>query len=412
MLSTYELIRSGYRSLLATRRSYASFSAEHLNLVLKAKAWMDLNNISEQMIFDPMSGYGGTALCCAENKIPSYCIEYNYPQYLWQLLFHHHIRSIVIKTIDFIVSQSKIKESKSDPEPSKNLFTIKGIKILSDLLSQIKGSIVSDKAMRVNLIEEVSLAILLPFVSRLACYSSGDTSSHVKQGGICIYNGYAADFIKYVQALRECLAMAPQYSRKSKIIYDDATIHRQNKYRFNCMITSPPYPNSRDFQSMFKIENQFLDIIVNNSNVRYCCNNIGSVFVKGKNINSPKSAVAKKFLKTASEKASEYSKRAEYDHRTYYGPYFSNYFSLLESAYLNVAKMIIKPFLGYIVVVNNTYRGINVPVGQFIQELWGNIGFTAYLAEENEHFHVGTKNPRAKGMRAKHTEYVIKLEKV
>jgi hypothetical protein len=69
------------------------------------------------------------------------------------------------------------------------------------------------------------------------------------------------------------------------------------------------------------------------------------------------------------------------------------------------------PFIGFVVVVNNTYRGLKIPVAQVVQDIWNTLGYEASIKEENEQFHVGTKNPRAKGVRAKHIEYIVQVEK-
>src|SRR5205814_2055715 len=94
---------------------------------------------------------------------------------------------------------------------------------------------------------------------------------------------------------------------------------------------------------------------------------IGSTFVKGTDSRSPASAVAKRFL--ADALSIRRSKRAEYDDDVYYMPYFRNYFVGLEEAYQNVAQYLHESFEGYVVVVNNTHRGIVIPVSEVVHEI-------------------------------------------
>jgi hypothetical protein len=94
----------------------------------------------------------------------------------------------------------------------------------------------------------------------------------------------------------------------------------------------------------------------------------------------------------------------------YYIPYFENYFIDLEEAYKNVSLACAdSDFEGYIVVVNNTHRNLIIPVSDVVLEVWTSLGFKTEIFEANELFHIGTKNPRARGLRAKHMEYVIKI---
>ena len=104
-------------------------------------------------------------------------------------------------------------------------------------------------------------------------------------------------------------------------------------------------------------------------------------------------------------------KQATYDDEVYYFPYLREYFAALESAYANVSKAAASDFLGYIVVVNNTHRGVVVPVAEAIVDIWRELGFSSRIERAEESFHLGTKNPRAKGIRARHTEYVVEVRR-
>jgi len=91
----------------------------------------------------------------------------------------------------------------------------------------------------------------------------------------------------------------------------------------------------------------------------------------------------------------------------YYLPYLRKYFIAIEKAYENVARFAAKSFVGFIVVVDNTHRGVVIPVGAIVVEIWKELGFQATIHSSKEVFHVGAKNPRAKGIRAKHQEIVV-----
>ncbi len=93
----------------------------------------------------------------------------------------------------------------------------------------------------------------------------------------------------------------------------------------------------------------------------------------------------------------------------YYLPFFINYFTDVEDAFANISTSLQSRFEGYLIVVNNTHRNILVPVSEMSLEIWHGLGFNACIVESNESFHIGTKNPQARGLRAQHTRYVIKI---
>jgi hypothetical protein len=134
---------------------------------------------------------------------------------------------------------------------------------------------------------------------------------------------------------------------------------------------------------------------------------IGSNFVSERPPRIPTTKSARHFLKAINElKRNETAIRHD---KQYYIPYFENYFADLECAYKNIAPALKQKFEGYIIVVNNTHRNLVVPVSDTIIEIWRSLGFNAIILTATESFHVGTKNPRARGLRARHTEYVIKI---
>jgi hypothetical protein len=136
---------------------------------------------------------------------------------------------------------------------------------------------------------------------------------------------------------------------------------------------------------------------------------IGSNFVAGKDIAEPVAPAARTFL-AAAQSLRRHS-RARYDDDIYYLPYFRAYFTDLESAFRNVASALALRCRGYIIVVDNTHRGIVIPVAAAVIDTWRALGFQADVERSEETFHIGTKNPRARGLRAKHTQYVIRISR-
>jgi hypothetical protein len=81
----------------------------------------------------------------------------------------------------------------------------------------------------------------------------------------------------------------------------------------------------------------------------------------------------------------------------------------LEDAFANISASLQSRFEGYLIVVNNTHRNTLVPVSETSLEIWQTLGFDATIVESSESFHIGTKNPLARGLRARHTRYVVKI---
>ena len=78
------LISSSYKGLLNTSRNYAAFNIEQVD-----KYVMEFSNSGAEMILDPMSGYGTLTKICNQRNIASFCVEINFPSYLWQYLQQH-----------------------------------------------------------------------------------------------------------------------------------------------------------------------------------------------------------------------------------------------------------------------------------------------------------------------------------
>jgi hypothetical protein len=256
------------------------------------------------------------------------------------------------------------------------------------------------------------IAFLLPFVGRLSCSVQGDIVTHVKRGGICVYQGWEDDFLLFLRVLSNSLESIARSSINPNhtILYGDARTFRFPKKRFRAMLTSPPYPNHRDFVSMFAPEHAFLDLIRVPGSVnsrRTAEQIIGSNFISARPVSTATTKTARDFIQSIG--GVKRNATAVRHDRQYYIPYFENYFADLETAYRNVASALALKSQGYIVVVNNTHRNLVIPVAQAIVEIWESLGFKASIWASTEAFHVGTKNPRARGLRARHTEHVVRI---
>ncbi|HXQ33099.1 MAG TPA: hypothetical protein VN843_03665 [Anaerolineales bacterium] len=400
------LLRKIYRLLLNTGRTYAAFTDEQRKLV-------KLLSIRGE-ILDPMSGYGSVTRYCADNGVRSYCIEYNLPQFLWQLLFKPGLARVFIRACDSILRQrSRWPKSTAIAVSSDNWFPPTSESMLIRLFQQINLVLTNDVRSEKQLLL-YSAALLLPFVGRLSCSVPADIVTNVKKGGICVYKGWEEDYETYLVALIHSIESAVKnvHEYQHTLRHGDARTIKLPGRRFSAFLTSPPYPNHRDFVSMFAPEHAFLDLIRIPGNVtsrKASVDIIGSNFVAGRPSVPPVTKAAKRFLK-AIDSVPRNSTAIRHD-KQYYFPYFEHYFTDLENAFSNIERSLHKNVEGFIVVVNNTHRNIVVPVSDTVIEIWRDLGYKATIYDSNEYFHVGTKNPRARGLRARHTEYVIRVSR-
>jgi hypothetical protein len=398
------LLRDVYRSLINSGRTYAAFRDEDRSTVARL--------VDRSPVLDPMSGYGGLARLCAELGIESFGIEYNPAQYFWQLLSHPartdmHLRAIAT----LLVQRRNWPRSRQRAVVADEFFPDDTLALVERLFTLIQTT-VAELPASVAKPWEVTASLLLPFSGRLACTSPGDVSTHTKEGGTCVLLGWQDDFCSYLDALRSHLERIRDRSKciNHDVILGDARSVDLGNRRFRSMFTSPPYPNHRDFSSILLPENTLLNLIgsSNGFDVPFVREGIiGSNFVKGAKLRCPTSPVANSFM--AEALTVHRNKRAEYDDEVYYIPYFRNYFCSLETAYQHVARYLHASFEGYVVIVNNTHRGIVIPVSEVVQDIWQSLGFRTEVFHTMESSHLGAKNPRAKGMRALHTEYVVRI---
>jgi hypothetical protein len=229
---------------------------------------------------------------------------------------------------------------------------------------------------------------------------------------MCVYHGWEDDFSAYLCALHRRLEIIAGHttSLDHTIIYGDARTAALPKDRFGGMLTSPPYPNHRDFATMFRPDRTFLDWLDEERGTppRQASDHIiGSNFVAGRPDRVVKTKAAKDFLEAVGNL--KRAKQARYDDDKYYIPFFANYFADLEDAFANINTSLQSRFEGYLILVNNTHRNILVPVSETSLGIWQTLGFDATIVESSESSHIGTKNPLARGLRARHTRYVVKI---
>lgn len=413
VINKLEMVRAPYRSLLNTGRTYAAFEENTiLPLILR------LSN--HEIIADPMAGFGGLMKISSENGISTFNIELNPPSYLWMVAINPINSDIIINIINTIISK-KLNFLKFDTiaEMSSEWFTDISINKIIHLYSTISN--IAKNYVDNFFVEDISLSILLPFVGRFSSYVNGNIVTHVKQGGICIYNGIYDDFYTYLLFLKNFIANIKNNSNElnHKIVYGDLRNYK-TQTKISAFITSPPYPNSRDYDKMFAPENYLLNVLKNKNIIKGFQEKdqlISSPIVskyKNKNIeynNEILSKSAIKFIDYINNYSS--SKNAIYDNKIYYTPYFVNYFLEIQKAYSNFSNYLTEKCEGFIVVVNNTARGKVIPVAESIVEIFEKFGFEASICSDytRELFHFGSINPRAKGFKAKHMEYIINIRR-
>lgn len=404
ILSRTSLIRDVYRTLINNGRSYAAFTDVERRLVTSLK--------DKGEILDPMSGYGLLARFCSENALSSYCVEFNVPQYYWQFIQLPNLAEFFLGSLELMLKwRSEWPSASTRASVCDDWFHEESNRLLTQLFQLFRKAAAATFPSFIDA-NHATLAQIIPFVGRLSSSVPGNISTFTKPGGLCVYTGWEDDFNSYLLALVSRLDenLSCHSVSRHELHLGDARAFSFPTKRFRAMVTSPPYPNRMDFSSMFKPEYAFLMRLIEQGSIQIDLapeRIIGSAFVSQKASRKPTSSAAVDFLERVARL--KLSSGAAYDDKVYYAPYFSSYFADLEAAYGNIASSVADEFEGYIVVVNNTHRGVVVPVAEAIVEIWRSLGFEAEIFDSNETFHIGTKNPRSRGIRARHTEYVIKV---
>lgn len=393
-----------YRRLIDSGRAYAAFTTNHLALVDELR---DFGG----SVLDPTSGYGLLHAACQRRGLSSYGVELNAPQYLWQRMTLPQDAAYWVRFVDAVLRRRS--DWPDDPVTrvalSWDWFPSVSLELLTSLFAACVDVASSSAPHPTADPTWSAAALLLPFASRLASCVEGDVT-HVKRGGMCVYSGWREDFATYLHALRSRLAPTSKVQSHHEVALADARVYRPGGREFGRMLTSPPYPNRSDYESIFAVENELIRLLSDRLPEALCLEErlIGSNRTGNLQPRCPSSPSASGFLNSITSKKWS-SRKQERDEKGYYFDYYSQYFCGIEELYENVSTWLAPAFHGFIVVRDNTHHGMTVPVAASIMETWTGLGFSATIRDADEVFHVGTKNPRARGARAKHMEYVIEV---
>lgn len=394
-----------YRGLLKNNRAFASFKEVELSII-----GSDLSKyISEKdFILDPMSGYGGGMAYFGKQGYKTTNLELNPPAYFWQVLINPQNTETIIKIAKKIKNKKKelpqITESFSLTD---NLFADVAIDHIQNLFSMIYENSNENKSL--------SVALLLPFVSRFANYVKSPANiTHFKQGGFCSYVGWQDDFYEYLEVVVNRLTDNYNTFKQKKHINICTDIFKANlSNKHKVFVTSPPYPNYRDYSKLFKIENYVLDNVIFNKKTDFEMM-IGSNNVSGKLFGTIHSEKASKFLSELLIKADKLkakNKKSCSDIKTYYYPYFAQYFYNIQQAYIKLDAMLSDNAIGYVVVNDNITRDIIVPVGDSICDVFNYLGYETQDIDTSQISHYGNIGRAATRMNSKHTRHIIKVWK-
>jgi hypothetical protein len=393
-----------YRGLIERSRAFASFrEKEELNTI-----YSDLGQYLSigDNILDPMSGYGGLMLFLGKTGYKTTNIELNPPAYYWQLLINPQNTKSIISIIEKLQNKKtklpKLNESFSITDKFFSEEAVNHIKALYKLIAEYS-----------NNNEALSIASLLPFVSRFANYQKSKTNiTHFKQGGLCAYTGWEEDFQSYLEVIRNRLIndlKLYKQTEHSNILSDIMKVNLPDKYSF--FVTSPPYPNYRDYSKLFKIENWVLDNVIFKNSTDFSMM-IGSNNVSGKKYGTIHSEKVNKFLFDLLEKAERLKvPKSRSDIRTYYHSYFAQYFYNIQEAYIKLDSMLKTNAIGYIVVNDNITRDIIVPVGASICDIFNNMGYDTEYFNISQVSHYGNIGKAAKRINSLHTRHILKVWK-
>lgn len=391
-----------YRGLILRNRAFASFKEKgELEII-----YGDITNhiTPDDVIFDPMSGYGGGMFFWGRKGYKTDNIELNPPSYYWQILINPYNTESITKSIIKLIKREKdLPRFTERFSLQDDLFTETAIQHIRNLLIYI-NSVVKNR--------EHAVALLLPFVARFANYQKSQTNiTHIKHGGLCTYVGWENDFISYLTDMKRRLEdNFPSYIeiRHRNTQGDIMNANFPNKFKY--FVTSPPYPNYRDYSKLFKIENWVLDNIINSENTDFSLM-IGSNNVSGKPYGEIYSEKANAFLKTLAEKSKKLSKKSKRDVETYYLPYFSQYFYNIQEAYKKIDSFLEEGTIGYIVVNDNITRDIIVPVGASICDIFDNLGYQTNFFDKSFVSHYGNIGRSAKRINSQHMRHILKVWK-
>ena len=407
-LTRLSLIRRPYISLLRDNRSHAAFDGKAVSGLL--------DTLKEKTpVLDPMAGYGTLLHLCSRSKIPSVAVEINAVLYLWLLIRNPKLTKYFLKAIkDLVSNKAQWPTTCTKAEESDSFFLPEALGILKELYNQClyytKSFYNNDDVSA----ESVAAALIVPFCGRLSCCTeSSNNPTWVKRGGIVIYVEWEKDFENYLGAIKIYLNKIAENASpevKHEIIFGDCRKIDFSKLNFNSFITSPPYPNRLDYEKMFWPESVFCKELNIPSLIPFESTAfIGSTVVRSTSPQLPPLESVHEFMTKIT--ALDLTKESQKDIYSYYYPYFANYFYNLYEAYNNILHCLRHKITGYIIIQNNYFHNVAVPVYQAISEIWNNFGYSVEIYGQEEVFHTGTLNPRARGVKAKQLLITLKISK-
>lgn len=389
-----------YKGLILRNRAFASFKADELQLIQS-----DIKNYinTGDWIFDPMSGYGGSMLHFGAKGYKTYNVEINPPAYFWQVILNPTNKERFVDIIEILLNNNICLPSLSEQFSfSATLFTPQSLIHIDNLFSCL-NAIIKDRT--------ITISLLLPFVARFANYQRSSTNlTHFIEGGLCSFIGWKEDFFEYLTFLKkriiETNLIESQHINHLSNIID--FVGNINKFDF--LVTSPPYPNYRDYSKLFKIENWILKNQLS-EHVADFQQMIGSNNIKGKKYGRIHSPHANAFLKLLLDKSTKLSAKQRSDIEVYYHPYFALYFYSIQEAYIKIASCLSSNAIGYIVVNDNITRDIQIPVGKVLCDIFEAMGFESLNFDETQISHFGNIGKSAKRINSQHTRHILKVWK-
>lgn len=408
IISKLNLIRKPYRTLLNGGQGYAAFDVVTVSDLV--------DRLGQTAILDPMSGYGSLLDICSKKGIPSVSVEINGPLYLWHLVRWAELTDDFIGAIDVLLTRSaNWPKTITRAQASSQWFTEIALNLLDDLMQMNCEAVETKRTSREIKTEIIAAALMVPFCGRLSCCTESDNNPiWVKKGGIVVYDKWECDYREYLVSLRSLLVKNANTTVRGtthKIILGDCRLIDFRDMQVQAMITSPPYPNHSDYFKMLEPEVHYCSHLnISDLNVAPATQYIGSTKVKGTTQKQYPLKVAGEFLDYVPTSSVKSKKKATAN-ATYHYPSYANYFNGLYDAYANVSRAAAPGFKGFIIVRNNHFRNREIPVAQAVVEVWQSLGFNAKIVDQKEVFHTGTKNPRARGKKAKQSEFIIEIIK-
>ena len=151
---------------MARNRAFASFKEKgELDIILA-----DITQYISvgECVLDPMSGYGGGMRFWGRNGFKTTNVELNPPAYYWQVLNNPSNTAKIQASLKQLLSRIKeLPQIKQSVSVSDKFFTPVSIDLISKIY-ELTYTINEDK--------ELSIAIILPFVSRFAHYQRSSTN--------------------------------------------------------------------------------------------------------------------------------------------------------------------------------------------------------------------------------------------